>query len=204
MTCLISESDTAFNNEVSGAARPWEGSAPTFIGVLMRRIAVIGPNPPGGALSNERFVELLSSRLGLEAFSLRPVPGLVLATSGAAQLPLVARPANVYATATAYVEADTLIWLRFAPSAYFRDWLAGWLDTLLNGAAGSRRRAYRSRLIDVVRACFAMLQRDAVDECHLNDLRPHFLFLEFSSPEQALFWLEMNEERVRETEPPRL
>jgi hypothetical protein len=170
----------------------------------MRRIAVIGPTPPSGALSNERFVELLSSRLGLEAFSLRPVPGLVLATGGAAQLPLVARPANVYAAATAYVEADTLIWLRFTPRAYWRDWLAGWLDTLLNGAAGWRRRAYRARLTDVARACVARLQREVVDERHINDLRPHFLFFEFSSPEQALFWLEMHEERVRGTEPPRL
>jgi len=170
----------------------------------MRRVAVIGPNPPNRALSSERFVALLSSRLGLEAFSLRPVPGLVLAAGGAAQLPLITRPAGAYSSPTVYVEADTLIWLRFSPRAYLRDWLAGWLDTLLNGAAGSRRRSYRARLTDVARACIAMLQQDAVDAQQIDELRPHFLFLEFSSPEQALFWLEMQEERVRETEPPRL
>jgi len=168
----------------------------------MRRIAVIGPNPSSGALSNERFVRLLSSRLGLEAFSLRPAPRLAFAAGGP-QMQLATRAA-AGSCASTRVDADTLIWLRFSPRAYLRDWLAGWLDTLLNGAAGSRRRAYRARLADVARACLAALQSDAVDARQFDALRPHVLFLEFSSPDQALFWLEMQEERVRETEPPRL
>src|SRR5262245_45765235 len=166
----------------------------------MRRVAVIGPYPPCGALSGERFVELLSRRLGLEAFSLRPVPGLVLATGGEATVPFSGRPTpGVYETPTAHVEADTLIWLRFSPRAYLRDWLAGWLDVLLNNAG----RAYRARLFDVVRACAAFLQKAAVNSRQIEMLRPHVLFLELSSPEQAFFWLQMQEERVRETEPPR-
>jgi hypothetical protein len=164
----------------------------------MRRVAVIGPNPPCGALSGERFVELLSRRLGLEAFSLRPVPGLVLATGGEGSVPLGGRSTpGMYGTA--HVEADTLIWLRFSPRAYLRDWLAGWLDVLLNNAG----RAYRARLLDVARACTAFLQKAAVDSQQIEMLRPHVLFLELSSPEQAFFWLQMQEERARETEPPR-
>lgn len=166
----------------------------------MRRVAVVGPNPPCGALSSERFVELLSGRLGLDAFSLRPIAGLILA-GGVAQLPLAARAAaDAYGAATTYVEADTLIWLRFSPRGYLRDWLAGWLDALLNGAPGRRRRAYRARLIDVARSCLSMLQPDAVTIRPTEGMRPHLLILEFSSPEQALFWLEMQEERVRETQ----
>src|SRR5207249_2877346 len=99
-----------------------------------------------------------------------------------------------------HVEADTLIWLRFSPRAYLRDWLAGWLDVLLNGAPGSRRRAYRARLVDVARACIAMLEKGIVDARQLHSLRSQLLFLELSSPEQALFWLEMQVERARETE----
>ena len=167
----------------------------------MRRVAVIGPTPPCGALSGERFVELLAGRLGLEAFSLRPVPGLVLAAGAGAHVPLSARPiGGSDGAASAHVEADTLIWLRFSPRAYLRDWLAGWLDVLLNGAPGSRRRAYRARLVDVARACIAMLEKGIVDARQLHSLRSQLLFLELSSPEQALFWLEMQVERARETE----
>lgn len=170
----------------------------------MRRVAVIGPSPPCGALSGERFVELLSGRLGLEAFSLRPVPGLVLAAGGEAPVPLAARSAaGVFETPTAHVEADTLIWLRFSPRAYLRDWIAGWLDVLLNGTPGSRRRACRARLLDVGRACAAMLQKTPVDMQQLEALRPQLLLLELSSPEQAFFWLQMQEERARENAPAR-
>jgi len=66
---------------------------------------------------------------------------LVLATGGEAPVPLGGRsPGGIYGTPTAHVEADTLIWLRFSPRAYLRDWLAGWLDALLNNAG----RAYRA------------------------------------------------------------
>ncbi|HTT10266.1 MAG TPA: hypothetical protein VMG60_05190 [Burkholderiaceae bacterium] len=133
---------------------------------------------------------------------MRPAPRLAFAAGGP-QMQLATRAA-AGSCASTRVDADTLIWLRFSPRAYLRDWLAGWLDTLLNGAAGSRRRAYRARLADVARACLAALQSDAVDARQFDALRPHVLFLEFSSPDQALFWLEMQEERVRETEPPRL
>ena len=167
----------------------------------MRRVAVIGPNPSCGSLSGERFVEMLSRRLGLEAFSLRPVPGLVLAASADAQVSI---SASAFATPSARVEADTLIWLRFSPRAYLRDWLAGWLDVVLNGRAGARRRAYRAGLLDVLSACAALFRKDAVDVSQFHGLRSQLLFLELSSPEQAMFWVEMQEQRARETEPPRL
>jgi hypothetical protein len=172
----------------------------------MRRVAVLGPNPPCGSLSVERFVELLSDRIGLEAFSLRPLPGLVLASSDDTVLPFTSRDEErgyrVSRPPVVNVEADTLIWLRFAPRAYLRDWLAGWLDVLLNGRAGLRRHAQRAGLWDVVRACGAMLHENLVEGDRFEFLRPHLLVLELSSPEQALFWLEMQEERVRETIPP--
>jgi hypothetical protein len=168
----------------------------------MRRVAVIEPNPPCGSLSGDRFVELLSQRLGLEAFSLRPATGMAFAAGAAGQVPLTTRTAaNVFGAARAHVEADTLIWLRFSPRAYLRDWLAGWLDQFLNGAAGARRRASRARLIDLGRACASILQPSAVDRQQIEALRRQLLFVELSSPEQALFWLQMQEERVRETEP---
>jgi hypothetical protein len=168
----------------------------------MRRVAVIGPNPPCGALSAERFVEMLSGRLGLEAFSLRPLPGLMLAANGPAQVPLARATERDYGASVLHVDADTLIWLRFLPRAYLRDWAAGWLDVVLNGEKGARRRAYRARLADVVRSCFSLLQKSTVDARQLESLRPQVLLIELSSPEQALFWLEMQEERVRETIPP--
>jgi len=168
----------------------------------MRRVAVIGPNPPCGSLSSDRFVELLSQRLGLEAFSLRPAHAMAFAAGAAGQVPLAARSATgVFGTARAHVVADTLIWLRFSPRAYLRDWLAGWLDRLLNGAAGARRRASRAKLIDFGRSCASMLQPNAVDRQQIDALHPQLLFVELSSPEQALFWVEMQEERVRETAP---
>jgi hypothetical protein len=168
----------------------------------MRRVAVIGPDPPCGALSGARFVELLSGRLGWEAFSLHPMPGLVLATS--TQFPMSAQLTDPgYRYAAARVEADMLIWLRFTPRAYWRDWVAGWLDLLVNGAQGAHRRAHRARLADVGRAWVAMLQKGAVELRRIERLRPQLHFVELSSPEQALFWLKMQEERARETEPPR-
>jgi len=139
----------------------------------------------------------------LEAFSLRPIRGLVLAAADG-QIPLAARGAGaVYETATTHVEADMLIWLRFPPRAYLSDWAAKWLDMLLNGAAGWRRRGYRTRLMDVARSCATMWRQDTVDTQTVRGLRPRVRLLELSSPEQALFWLEMQVERVRETEPPR-
>lgn len=171
----------------------------------MQRVAVIGPTPPCGALSGERFVELLSGRLGLEAFYLRPLPGLVLAATADTQIPLTARPTDsIFGGAVAQIDADTLIWLRFSPRAYFRDWLAGWLDLVLNGAQGARRRGYRARFADVARAWFGLTQKPAVDTKQIEALRRQVLLVELSSPEQALFWLRMQEERVRETLPPRV
>ena len=168
----------------------------------MRRVAVIGPTPPCGALSAERFAEMLSGNLGLEAFSLRPLPGLVLAAGGDAPVPWAARAAGDYGASVVQVEADTLIWLRFSPSAYLRDWLAGWLDVFLNGTAGWQRRTQRARLLDVMRACAVILQKGAVKARQLEGLRPQVLLVEFSTPEQALFWLQMQQERARETIPP--
>jgi hypothetical protein len=165
----------------------------------MRRIAVIGPTPPCGALSGERFVEMLAARLEIESFLLSGVPGLMLAPSPVTRMPL---PAN--AGPAARIGADTLVWLRFSPRAYLRDWLAGWLDVLLNGARGARRRASRAHFADVLRACGALMRPSAVDPHELDDLRSQVLFIELSSPEQALFWLRMQEERVRETRPPRI
>jgi len=165
----------------------------------MRRVAVIGPNPPCGTLNADRFVEMLSHRIGLEAFSLRPLPGLALAPGGDAPLPVTGR----YDGSVMQVDADTLILLRFSARAYLRDWVAGWLDVLLNGGKGMRRRAHRARLVDVMRACLASLQRRTAENARLENLRPQVLLVELSSPEQALFWLEMQEERVREeTIPP--
>jgi hypothetical protein len=166
----------------------------------MRRVAVIGPNPPCGALSGERFVELLADKLGLEAFSLRPAPGLALAAGADTQFQLPARAASGTYIPTIHVEADTLIWLRFPPQAYLRDWFAGWFDVLLNGAPGSRRRSRRAHLSDFVRACVAMLQKDAISARQLEGLRPQIRFLELSSPEQVFFWLQMQEERARESD----
>ena len=166
----------------------------------MRRVAVIGPTPSCGALSGERFVELLARRLGLEAFSLGPLPGLALAASADAQVPFTARTAaGGYDAPAVNVEADTLIWLRFSPRAYLRDWLAGWLDLLLNGASRAHGRAERARLTDVARACVAMLKKSVVDPKQIEGLRPPLRFVELSSPEQALFWLRMQEECARET-----
>lgn len=171
----------------------------------MQRVAVIGPTPPCGALSGERFVELLSGRLGLEAFSLRPLPGLVLAATADTQVPLAARPVDsAFGGAVTQIDADTLIWLRFSPRAYFRDWLAGWLDLVLNGAQGARRRSYRARFADVARAWFGVTQKPVADTKQIEALRRQVLLVELSSPEQALFWLRMQEERVRETVPPRV
>ena len=166
----------------------------------MRRIGVIGPNPLCGALSDERFVGLLSARLGVEAFSLRAAPGLVLA---AADAPMAwpRTQARGYGGPVVHVEADTLIWLRFSPRAYLRDWLAGWFDVLLNGAKGMRRRARRARLLDAARAAF--FRRRDFDAGQIERLRPRVLLVELTSPQQALFWLKMQEERVRETLPPR-
>jgi hypothetical protein len=81
---------------------------------------------------------------------LRPAPGLELA---AADSLLALRPdTRNYGGAVVHVEADTLVWLRFSPGVYLRDWLAGWFDVLLNGARGMRRRTCRARLFDAVRA----------------------------------------------------
>lgn len=168
----------------------------------MRRVAVIGPNPPCGGLSGQRFVELLSGRLGWEAFSLNPLPGLVLAASTDAYMALSAHPAERrFGAAAAQVEADTLVWLRFAPRIYWRDWLAGWLDLLLNGAKGARRLASRARLADVMNAWIALIQKSAVEARQIEVLRPQVHLVELSSPEQALFWLQMQEERLREADP---
>jgi hypothetical protein len=164
----------------------------------LRRVAVIGPNPPCGALSDEGFVEQLSSRLGLEAYSLRPAPGLELA---AADSLLALRPdTRNYGGAVVHVEADTLVWLRFSPGVYLRDWLAGWFDVLLNGARGMRRRTCRARLFDAVRAL--MVRRRDVGADKLQGPRPRVLLVELASPQQAHFWLKMQEERARENVPP--
>lgn len=162
----------------------------------MRRVAVIGPNPPCGVLSSERFAELLSQQVGLEAFSLRPMEGLVAATAPVT-VELPGYPSPIL------VDADTLVWLRFSARAYLRDWIAGWLDQLLNGAAGARRRNQRASLLDVLRACAAGLQPAPADAKRLERLRPHLQFVELFSAEQALFWLRIQTERVRETQPPR-
>lgn len=178
------------------------GGSADFPGVSMRRVAVIGPNPPCGSLSSERFVELLSQRLGLDAFSLRPAQKMAFATGAAGQVPVAARSAgNLFNIARTHVEADTLIWLHFSPRAYLRDWLAGWLDSLLNGAAGARRRASRARLIDLARSCASILQPGEVNRRLTKALQPQLLLVELCSPEQAFFWIQMQEERAREVEP---
>jgi hypothetical protein len=166
----------------------------------LRRIAVLGPNPPCGALSDERFVEQLSNRLGLEAFALRPPPGLMLAAADA-PLALPRPPGREYAGPVVHVDADTLVWLRFTPGVYFQDWLAGWFDVVLNGSTGRRRRARRAGLLDVVRAFLRRRQPAGPDL--VEPLREHVLLVELTSPAQARFWLKLREERVRETLPPR-
>jgi hypothetical protein len=186
-------------NRITPRDAPWSAElAPEKI--TLHRIAVIGPNPPCGVLTDERFVELLSSRLGIEAFSLHPSPGLFLA---AADAPLEFPPASAgaFAGPILRVGADTLVWLRFSPGVYLRDWLAGWFDVLLNGSQGMRRRAGRARLIDVLRSLF-FRHRD-IAASSLEGLRARVLLVELASPAQARFWLKMQEERVRETQPPR-
>ncbi len=166
----------------------------------MRRIAVIGPNPPCGALTDARFVAQLNNRLGIEAFALRPAPGLMLA---AADAPGTFPPASAGTLAgpVVRVDADTLVWLRFSAGVYLRDWLAGWFDVLLNGSKGLRRRVWRAHLIDVLRAT-VMRRRDLAPD-QVESLRNRVLLIELASPQQARFWLKMQEERVRETLPPR-
>jgi len=167
----------------------------------MRRVAVIGPNPPCGSLSGDQFVELLSQRLGLDAFSLQLAPGMAFAAGAAGQVPLNARSANLFDPPRAHVGADTLIWLHFSPRAYFRDWVAGWFDRLLNGTAGARRSASRARLIDLVRCCASILLLGEVNRRQIEALQPQRLLVELCSPEQAFFWVQMQEQRVREIEP---
>jgi hypothetical protein len=64
-----------------------------------------------------------------------------------------------------------------------------------------RRRARRARLLDAARAAF--FRRRDFDAGQIERLRPRVLLVELTSPQQALFWLKMQEERVRETLPPR-
>ena len=65
---------------------------------------------------------MLSGDLGLEAFSLRPLPGLVLAAGGDAPVPWAARAAGDYGASVVQVDADTLIWLRFSPLRVMASW----------------------------------------------------------------------------------
>jgi hypothetical protein len=151
-------------------------------------------------LSDARFVELLSDRLGLDAFPMRPAPGLVFAAADA-PFSLPRPPARDYAAPVALIDVDTLIWMRFSPGAYLRDWFAGWFDVLLNGAQGLRRRARRARLLDVARAAF--FRSGGIDHAQFEGLRQRVLLVELTSPRQALFWLKLQEERALETLPPR-
>jgi len=133
----------------------------------------------------------------MDAFAYEPTADMVPARSGGgASLSAAASGLDLRA-----LRAEMLVWLRFSPRVYLRDWLAGLLDRLLNGAEGARRRTQRASLADFLRACAMLAQPDPFDAEELEALREQLLVIELNSPEQARFWLHMQEERVRETEP---
>ena len=138
----------------------------------------------------------------MDAFAYGPAPEMVAAGSGPPWPG--ARSSGDALGDLSGLRVETLVWLRFGPGAYLRDWLAGWLDLLVNGAEGRRRRGQRARFADFLRSCVAMLQPEPIAADRLEAVRQQLLLIELHSPEQAYFWLHMQEERVRETEPLRV
>ncbi len=159
----------------------------------MRRVAVIGPDSSSGVLNVGAFVRQLAERLELEAFALPTQPGFEFAAADAPYA--LATPDRASAAPVVHVDADTVIWLHFSPGLYLRDWVAGWFDALLNGAAGARRRAHRASLGTALRA-LVMRRRDLRPE-QIDGLRSHVRLIELNTPAQARFWLKLQEERVR-------
>lgn len=176
------------------AAPGHRGRAQTSAKRFMRRVVVFGPGTPIGALSGARFARLLSERLGVHAEILEPLPAMAVATASADTSllwdQLTGSPAQTNAAA-----ADTLVWLRYTPRAYLRDWIAGWLDRWMNGTP----RGGRARLTEVACAAARLLCRAPLDARQIDNLRPRVRLVELHSPEQALFWLRMQEHRLRET-----
>ncbi len=136
----------------------------------MQTVVVVGRNIERGPLSCRRYAELLSARLGVEARHSRLNPA----------------------------KADTIVWLRFSVRPLLSDWLAGWLDWLLHGREAGYRAALRARLTDVLRALFRSLPTAAeLDAMQFALLHPQRRVIQLTSPDQAWFWLQMQEERMR-------
>lgn len=156
----------------------------------MRRIVVVGPHPPLVSFCTESFARRLEESLGIRATTVPFAPSAIPCTSAGA---LAEHPGAPW-----LLDADTVVWLRFAPRVYLRDWIAGILDRLLNGAAAAQRRRLRARLRDVCRAALASVVPPALDPRGLAAQQPGLRVVELNSPAQARFWLWMNEERRRE------
>lgn len=163
----------------------------------MRRVAVISPDSSSGVLNTAAFVRQLSERLGVEAFALPAQPGFDFAVANAPYA--MATPDRGGGSPVVHVDADTVIWLHFPPGLYLRDWFAGCLDVLLNGARGVRRRAERASLATALRAL--VMRRRELRADQIDSLRRHVRLIELTSPAQVRFWLKLQEERVR-TLPP--
>lgn len=159
----------------------------------MRRIVVVGPHPPLVSFPSESFARRLEDALGVQATTLPFAPTARLATAAGT---LTDHPTSPW-----LLPADTIVWLRFAPRVYLRDWLAGIFDRLLNGAAGAQRSAMRARLRDVCRAAWVSWLSPALDLRKPAAQQPSLHVVELHSPAQACFWLRMSEERRREAMP---
>ncbi|HXF45268.1 MAG TPA: hypothetical protein VNK91_04030 [Burkholderiaceae bacterium] len=156
----------------------------------MRHVVVIGPQPPLVSFCSGSYARQLGERLAVEATALQQLPVAAFATDAGA---LAGRP-----SVACLPGADTVIWLRFTPDVYLRDWIAGIVDRLLNGSAAAERRKLRARPRDVCRAALAYLLLPPVDPRDIAARQPSLRVVELNSPSQARFWLRMNEERLRE------
>lgn len=134
----------------------------------------------------------------MDAFAFEPSADLVPARSGSGHSSLSASAGDIGLDLDA-LHIDTVIWLRFVPRAYLRDWVAGWLDVLLNGPAGRARQGSRASLGDFFRSCASLIQPPVLTRRQVEALRSHLRVVELSSPEQAHFWLYIQSERARET-----
>lgn len=160
----------------------------------MHRVVIVAPRPELGTFNCAEFARELEARLDVRVVTARSVAATALATDAgplAAEAPTLRLPG-----------VDMIVWLRFAPRVYLRDWLAGIFDRLLNGAAGAQRSAMRARLRDVCRAAWVSLLSPALDPRKLAAQQPRLHVVELHSPAQACFWLRMSEERRRERRGP--
>jgi hypothetical protein len=156
----------------------------------MRHVVVIGPQPPLVSFCGGSFARQLGERLAVQATALQALPVAAFATDAGT---LAGRQSAPWLPG-----ADTVIWLRFTPRIYLRDWIAGIVDRLLNGSAAAQRRQFRARPRDICRAALAYLLSPPIDPRDIAARQPSLRVVELNSPAQARFWLRMNEERLRE------